>query len=125
MEVSISAQLSELIRFAALGLGLGLLYDLLRPMRYSGRGALLWDGLFCAAAAAGCFVLSMARGRLGIWSMGSALLMFCMYINFLSPLLLPAFLGTFKTMHIFRHFIVEKAEKLQKLVKKFFTNPKD
>ena len=125
MEVSIMSQLTELIRFAALGLGLGLLYDLMRPMRYSGKGALLWDSIFCFCAAAGGFVLSMGRGRLGIWSIGATLAMFCLYINFLSPLLLPIFLDTFKTMHNFRRLIAVKAKILQKSVKKFFTNSND
>ena len=65
MEVSIMSQLTELIRFAALGLGLGLLYDLMRPMRYSGKGALLWDGIFCFCAAAGCFTAGRSEETAG------------------------------------------------------------
>ena len=123
--MSISSQLTELLRFALLGLGLGLLYDLMRPMRYSGKAALLWDGLFCAAAGVGCFVLSMARGRLGIWNLAATLMIFCAYINFLSPLLLPGILGTWKYMYDFGRKSSEKAKKLQEFEKKFFTNSKD
>ena len=46
MEVSISAQALSLLSFGALGLGLGLVYDLLRLLRYGLSLALLWDGLF-------------------------------------------------------------------------------
>ncbi len=125
MEISLYEQGLSLMCFALLGLGLGLLYDLLRPMRYSGGPAILWDGLFCAAAAAGCFVLSMNSGRLGQWELAAALLLFCLYINLLSPLLLPYILGIAKTMYNCYKIIVIKAEKMLEMAKKFFTNSSD
>ena len=95
MELSIAEQAMSLLCFACLGLGLGLLYDLLRPMRYRGKGAFLLDFGFCAAAAAACFMLSMESGKAGLWNIMCALLGFCLYIRNLSPLLLPIFMGIF------------------------------
>ena len=125
MEISLFSQSMSLGCFALLGLGLGLLYDLLRPMRYSGGPALLWDGIFCAAAASGCFVLSMNSGRLGQWELAAALLLFCLYINILSPHLLPHILGITQTMYNCYKIIVIKLKKLPQTVKKFFTNHQD
>lgn len=89
MEVSISAQALSLMGFGALGLGLGLVYDLLRLLRYGLRYAILWDGLFCAIAAAACFCLSMGRGSYGIWEILLCLTAFCGYINCMSPHVFP------------------------------------
>ena len=95
MEISIAEQAISLLCFACLGLGLGLLYDLLRPMRYRGKGAFLLDLGFCAAGAAACFMLSMESGKAGLWNIMCALLGFCLYICNLSPVLLPLFMGSF------------------------------
>ncbi len=125
METNLLDQALSLLCFALLGLGLGLLYDLLRPLRYAGKHAFLWDGSFCAAAAAGIFFLSMGSGRLGLWDITAALLSFCLYINLLSALILPGILGISKTMHNCYENIVLYAKKLQEKAKKFFTNCSD
>ncbi len=122
MEISLYRQGLSLLCFALLGLGLGLLYDMLRPMRYAGGRACIWDGLFCAVAAAGLFVLSMGSGRLGQWDMAAALLMFCVYINLLSPHILPIFLGIAETMHKSYKIIILWLKKIKINAKKFFTN---
>lgn len=125
MELSLSAQAVSLGLFAALGLALGLLYDLLRPLRYSGFGGLLWDIVFCVAAGAGCFVLSMISTRPGIWDMGSACLGFCIYINFLSPLFLPRLLDFFSFIFRIGSLFLAKTKKFITFAKKSFTNEPD
>lgn len=108
MEVSISAQALSLLSFGALGLGLGLVYDLLRLLRYGLSLALLWDGLFCAIAAAGCFYLSMARGSYGIWEILLCLAAFCGYINCMSPHVFPIIYRFSRLIPASVRFLVKK-----------------
>ena len=56
MAQSIRVQALFLLLAAGLGAGLGLLYDLLRPLRRRTNDA-LWDLLFCLAAALAGFLL--------------------------------------------------------------------
>ena len=95
MEIELTAQLRALLLSAALGVLIGLLYDLLRPpRRRTGRtaGALL-DLLFCLLAGIGAFLYGMSagNGRLGLWDLMGMLAGFLLYLHTLSPLLLPRF----------------------------------
>ena len=47
MELPVALQLRELELSLALGAGLGLVYDLLRPLRRGRIFTALWDGLWC------------------------------------------------------------------------------
>ena len=71
MSTSLYRQLAALGTALALGTGLGLLYDLLRPPRRQGGGLLasLLDLLFAFCAGAAVFLRAMAapEGRLGLW----------------------------------------------------------
>ena len=92
MALSIRGQaLSLLIAFAA-GITLGLLYDLLRPIRRRG-GDTLWDLLFCFCAAALAFGLAMRaeNGVLGTGELLLSLLGLLAYFRLLSPVCLPTF----------------------------------
>lgn len=71
MGVDIRAQALSLLLGCALGAGLGLLYDLLRPIRRRG-GEALWDLLFCLAAAAAAFLFAM-RAENGVLGSGEVL----------------------------------------------------
>ena len=71
MGVDIRAQALSLLLGCALGAGLGLLYDLLRPIRHRG-GEALWDLLFCLAAAAAAFLFAM-RAENGVLGSGEVL----------------------------------------------------
>jgi len=122
MELSIGTQALRLGLFSLLGLGLGLFYDSLRPIRYLSKCSVIWDGIFCLLAAAGCFILSMDSGRLGLWELMAALLLFCLYINFLSPFLLPPYLKCFKTFGRICSLLSDKIKKTSGFAKKFFTN---
>ncbi len=92
MEVALAEQGRRLLSALLLGLGLGLLYDLLRPprRRFPRLGAPL-DMLFglLAGAAAFVFALSAGGGRPGLWELGASLLGFLLYLHALSPPLLP------------------------------------
>lgn len=88
MALELRAQaLSLLLAFAG-GAALGLLYDLLRPLRRHG-GDGLWDLLFCFCAAALCFVFAMRAesGVLGTGELLLALLGLLAYLRLLSPTL--------------------------------------
>lgn len=94
MGQSIEGQALELLAFLLGGAMLGLVYDMLRPIRRAaGRGGGALDVLFCAAGGALFFLLAMrtGSGRMGTWSLTAAAVGFCMYMQTLSTVLLPAF----------------------------------
>ena len=94
MEQSIEGQALELLAFLLGGALLGLMYDMLRPIRRAaGRGGGALDVLFCALGGALFFTLAMrtGSGRMGTWSLAAAAVGFCMYMQTLSALLLPVF----------------------------------
>ena len=78
---------------ALLGLGAGLLYDLLRPPRRAAKHfpAALLDLLYVLSVGAGLFLYAMSAGdgRLGQWELAAALLGFLLYLHLLSPWILP------------------------------------
>ena len=91
---SIEGQALELLAFLLGGALLGLMYDMLRPIRRAaGRGGGALDVLFCALGGALFFALAMrtGSGRMGTWSLAAAAVGFCMYMQTLSAVLLPAF----------------------------------
>ena len=91
---SIEGQALELLVFLLGGALLGLMYDMLRPIRRAaGRGGGALDVLFCALGGALFFALAMrtGSGRMGTWSLAAATVGFCMYMQALSALLLPVF----------------------------------
>lgn len=118
MEVSIAAQGQSLLCFLALGLMLGLCYDLLRPLRYGLKKAALWDGLFCALAAAGCFFLATEKGSMGVWDIAISLAAFCIYINGISRYIFPWISKFFGLFTAFVRFL----EKKYFFYKKHFSN---
>lgn len=124
MSLSVARQGWALLLALAMGAGLGLTYDLLRPGRRAGGKRLgrLLDAAFALAAGVGLFLFAMAAGdgRLGTWELTAALVGFLLYMHLLSPLLLPP-------MEQFFHMlwkILEQTRKLQKkvqnLLKKLF-----
>ena len=121
MAQSVRAQGLSLLAACSLGVGLGLLYDLLRPLRRRSRDW-IWDTLFCLAAAAlgFCFALRADSGRLGSGELLCILVGFVIYIHFLSPLLFPEF----ENFALFCDRTLEKSriflKKLRNLAKKLF-----
>ena len=84
METSVSLQAAAIGKAAAIGLALGLLYDLLRPLRFrAGKvAAVLLDVLFCAASGTAAFAYAMGagNGRLGVCELGAMTVGFLLYL---------------------------------------------
>ena len=86
------APLIDALYALALGLVLGLVYDLLRPPRRAMRKlAFLPDLVFCALAAFGAFSLAMRDeyGRFGLWSVAAGLAGFLLWLELISGLFAP------------------------------------
>lgn len=102
MEIDPGRQAAALGLAALIGLGAGLVYDLLRPPRWHGRAALgfLADALFCLllGAALFCYAMTLGEGRLGIGALAAAWTGFLCYHAWLSPLLLPVFVRIYQNL---------------------------
>lgn len=122
MELEIRQQALGLLCFFCLGLALGLLYDLLRPIRYRCKRAFIPDFVFCTLAAAAAFLLSMQSGRPETWNILLCLAAFCLYINLISPVILPIILQIFEGIYRLLYSIVQNLKIFTLNVKKFFTN---
>ena len=69
------------------GAGLGLLYELLRPLRHrAGRAGALLDVLFAILSGIAAFVFAMGaeNGRMGQWELAAMLAGFLLWLHFLS-----------------------------------------
>ena len=87
MNASPVGEAALLLPALLLGIGLGLIYDLLRPLRRHVEKAAAWtDVLFVLLAGAAAFALAMCvpDGRLGLWSLAAALLGFLLQLHLLS-----------------------------------------
>lgn len=95
MEISLGLQAIRLLLALLLGLGTGLLYDLLRPLRRAAGmiAAAGLDALFCLLTGAGIFLFAMGAGdgKLGQWELCAALLGFLAWLHLLSPIVFPFF----------------------------------
>lgn len=95
MEISLGLQAIRLLLALLLGLGTGLLYDLLRPLRRAAGmiAAAGLDALFCLLTGAGIFLFAMSAGdgKLGQWELCAALLGFLAWLHLLSPVVFPIF----------------------------------
>ena len=115
-----------LLAAACLGLGAGLLYDLLRPPRWRLRAAAAFalDALYCLLLGAALFLFAMSfgEGRLGIGALAAAWTGFLAYHWLLSPLLLPIFVKLFQYLDISRGKIKNFYIKMQFSAKKYFKN---
>ena len=121
MAQSIRAQALYLLLAAGLGTALGLLYDLLRPLRRR-TGDALWDLLFCAAAAGACFCFAMysGSGRLGSGGLAAALAGFLLYVHALSPSVAPLLERSARRVGSIWIFMGGQLKKIQVFAKKFF-----
>lgn len=102
MRIDNGRQAQELLLALALGIGAGLLYDLLRPprWRFGGLRAFLLDALYCLVTGTGLFfyAMSVPDGRLGIGALAAAWTGFLLYHAALSPRLLPQFSKMFQIL---------------------------
>lgn len=121
-----SVQARELLSALLLGVGLGLLYDLLRlPRRQGGErlGAVL-DGLFAMLAGTAAFLHAMgaAGARMGIWRLAAALLGFLLYLDALSPAVLPLLEKCFRLISKIIRLFKKFEKNMWKSAKKIFPN---
>ena len=104
------APLIDALYALALGLVLGLVYDLLRPPRRAMRFCgLLLDGAFCALAAFGAFSLAMADegGRFGLWAVAAGFSGFFLWLALVSPLFAPVAERSWTTVYNFIKKVLE------------------
>lgn len=115
------AQAVSLLLACALGAGLGLLYDLLRPIRRRTWNG-LWDFLFCLCAAAAAFLFAMRseNGVLGTGELFFVLLGLLLYFRFPSPRLLPLFDAYVTKFGVFIVKTQEFTKKVRQSAKKLF-----
>lgn len=124
MSLSVSHQGWALLLSLAMGAGIGLVYDVLRPARrHSGATlATLLDALFAVTAAVAAFFFAMASGdgRLGTWELAASLLGFLLYMHLLSPFLLPPMEKIFRAAGRFLIRMKNLIKKVQNKLKKLF-----
>ncbi|MBQ6927088.1 MAG: hypothetical protein IJQ36_02115 [Oscillospiraceae bacterium] len=126
MGLEIRAEALSLLLGAALGVGLGLLYDLLRPMRHRFWAA-FWDLLFCLCAAAAAFLFAM-RAENGVLGTGELLLCLAgllLYLRLLSPLLLPWWEKRVTKIGVILQKAQANAKKVPEIAKKLFQNRRE
>jgi len=126
MGVEIRAQALSLLLGCALGAGLGLLYDLLRPLRHRG-GESLWDLLFCLTAAAAAFLFAMRaeNGVLGTGEVLAALLGLLLYTQLLSPHFSRMWENRVQKIGVFLRKAQNKTKKVPHYAKKLFQNRRE
>jgi Spore cortex protein YabQ (Spore_YabQ). len=126
VSLSIRAQTVSLLLALALGAALGLLYDLLRPIRRRG-GDTLWDILFCLAAAAFSFLFAMRSeaGVLGTGELLLSLLGLLLYFQLMSPMLCPIMERCARKIGVIWIFAQSIAKKVPKTAKKLFQNSQE
>ena len=115
MGVSLRSQGVSLLLALTAGVGLGILYDLLRPLRRR-CGDMLWDLLFCAAAAFLCFCLAMRAGSaaLGTGELAASLLGLLGYLSLVSPFVFPIFENLVNRIGVFPIMALISKKKIRK-----------
>lgn len=90
MERPVSLQALGLLLALGLGLLLGMMYELLRPLRrHAGpAAAAVIDLVFCLCALCACFFFALAapEGVLGLWELSASLLGFLAWLHLLGPM---------------------------------------
>ena len=126
MGLEIRAEALSLLLACALGTALGLLYDLLRPIRRRAWAG-LWDLLFCLCAAAAAFLFAMRaeNGALGTGEILAALAGLLLYLHLLSPLLLPRWNKRVTEIGVFFSNTQNITKKVLDKTKKLFQNRRE
>ena len=93
MEIAVGVQALGLVLAFVMGAGMGVLYDVLRPLRRrSGRGgAAVLDALYMLLCGALAFMFAMGAGsgKLGVWELAATLAGFAGYMYTLSDAVFP------------------------------------
>lgn len=124
MELEIGKQAFVLASSFVLGVLLGGMYDMMRPLRRraSNAGAAFIDALYalCALIVSFSFAMGAANGRFGVWELTFIFLGFTSYIQLLSDRVYPIFNGAVKLMEKFFVIIKNFNKKTAKLAKILF-----
>ena len=126
MDRALWIQAVRLLLASGLGLGMGLVYDLLRPFRRR-TGAVsgaLADLLFCLLSGAAAFVYAMGSpdGRLGLWELTCTLLAFLLYLHTISDPVYRFFDGLWNVICRLMGSCKKIMEKSALSAKNFFQN---
>lgn len=124
MELYVSRQLLQLVCSAAVGIGIGLVYDVFRILRRCLKADALFDALFwlCCLAALFTLGMDMGEGALHIFMLAFAVLGFASYMLLLST---PVMTVLYKIAHIVSLALspLKKIIKIfSEVVKKLFSN---
>ena len=119
----------ELLRLGlalSLGPALGLVYDLLRPLRHRAGPlpALGLDLLYALFTGGSCFFFAMSagNGRMGLWELTASLLGFLLYLHTLSPKFLRFWEASLRGGWSIIGFCKKRLKKSWIFVKKHFQN---
>lgn len=122
MELEIEKQALALAEALLCGMGVGVIYDLLRPFRHRSGAILqnLLDALFCTLTFSMAFLYGQHtyKGRLGIWELLGLVLGFGMYMHYISPCFLKVingFLGLFSSFFSWLNSLIKKSHDFLKL----------
>ena len=121
------APLIDALLSLALGAGLGLVYDILRPPRRAMKKCgFIADLAFCALAALGAFSLAMhsPEGRFGLWAVAAGFAGFALWLSLASPLVAPICLRSWTRVEKLAARIKKIAKKSIKSAKFLFSKMK-
>lgn len=119
----------SLLLAAAVGIGAGILYDGLRPVRRAvvPLAAALLDGVFCALAACALFFLTMSSksGALGLWEMSAAAAAVLLYFHSFSRFFSSFFAAAFDKQLAAARKAKNAVKKSIASIKKFFQKTRE
>ncbi len=100
MELPVARQLSELVWALIVGMGFGLVFDLLRPLRRGRVTTGLTDALWCLILLAGLlgFALYAGRGRLRLFALLAMAVSGGLWLWLVSPVIRQAQQSTERTV---------------------------
>ena len=122
MDRGFDLELRQLITALLLGLGTGIFYDFLKPLRYKGgrAAAVPADILFCLVGGGAVFIYFMHKrsAAAGIWQLLLIPAGFIIYQNSLTKLFLPIIVCSLE-------FFIKFYAKSEKIIKKLLNSAKN
>lgn len=117
-------ELLHLLWAPVLGMGAGVLYDALRPLRRASTPfwAAVLDIVFCvlSASAVFCYAMGARSGTLGLWELTAALIGLLLYSHFFSRQVFDFFAGVLAALLKTMRFLLNSVRKAAISIKKLF-----